>query len=110
MVTSIIAIVGFVMFFSMGMISCNYIIDEIENDDLTVNVTHNKPAKPAKQTVENLDQGSFQVNIERSFNNTTEINYKRQRIDKHDYIVFSSVYGLSAVHDPDCSCTKIDLF
>ena len=50
------------------------------------------------------NEGILDVNIDRDFIKETPLTYQRRRANGHDYMIFVSVYGVAAVHDPDCSC------
>lgn len=49
-------------------------------------------------------EGTLDVNIDRDFIKETPLTYQVRRANDHDYMIFVSVYGVAAVHDPDCSC------
>lgn len=85
----------------MMLQSCNYIKEELRNDPVcSVESVECDSVEINSESRE----GVLDVNIDRDFIKETPLTYQVKRANGHDYMIFVSVYGVAAVHDPDCSC------
>lgn len=93
--------------------SCNYIKEELRNDP----IDSVEPIESVEVCAEHVEaqscdviginessEGTLDVNLDRGIITETPLTYQVRRANGHDYMIFVSVYGVAAVHDPDCSC------
>lgn len=88
----------------MMLQSCNYIKEELRNDP--VDRVESVECVECDNVEINSEsrEGVLDVNIDRGFISESPLTYQVKRANGHDYMIFVSVYGVAAVHDPDCSC------
>lgn len=90
----------------MMLQSCNYIKEELRNDP----IDSIEPIESVESDFESIEShnengdGIIEVTIDRDFKKETTLTYQVRRAHGHDYMIFVSVYGVAAVHDPNCSC------
>lgn len=88
----------------MMLQSCNYIKEELRNDPVDRVESVESVECDNVEINSESHEGVLDVNIDRDFVKETPLTYQVKRANGHDYMIFVSVYGVAAVHDPDCSC------